>query len=171
MFGNFLHPCIGLQLGGLTAVLKKTQVYRHKAPCRTVNSCWRSKEACCLHHQGGRRPGTGRVSSRKVLKTEPYLCMNREDGPGLKQVMDIFNPLNADLNPTCHLLALLGTHHIFHFSRLRVNSPPKDRRTPPSQDTNFSAAVIFRTNYITDHSHILSNHAREWGQQDASKCL
>jgi len=31
------------------------------------------------------------------------------------------NPLNAELNPICHLLALLGTHHILHVSRKRVN--------------------------------------------------
>ena len=31
-----------------------------------------------------------------------------------------FNPLNAELNPICHLLALLGAHHIFHVSVLRV---------------------------------------------------
>ena len=31
-----------------------------------------------------------------------------------------FNPLKAKLNPICHLLALLGTHPIFHVSRLRV---------------------------------------------------
>ena len=33
-----------------------------------------------------------------------------------------FNPLNAELNPICHLLALLGVHHFFHVSRIRVNS-------------------------------------------------
>ena len=32
------------------------------------------------------------------------------------------NPLNAELNPICHLLALLGAHHILHVSRLRVNA-------------------------------------------------
>jgi hypothetical protein len=31
------------------------------------------------------------------------------------------NPLNAELNPICHLLALLGAHHILHVSRIRVN--------------------------------------------------
>jgi hypothetical protein len=31
-----------------------------------------------------------------------------------------FNPLNAELNPTCRLLALLGVHHILHVSRIRV---------------------------------------------------
>jgi hypothetical protein len=29
--------------------------------------------------------------------------------------------LNAELNLICHLLALLGTHHIFHVSGLRFN--------------------------------------------------
>jgi len=31
-----------------------------------------------------------------------------------------FNPLNAELNPICHLLALLGVHHFLHVSRIRV---------------------------------------------------
>jgi len=31
-----------------------------------------------------------------------------------------FNPLSAELNPICHLLLLLGAHHIFHVSGLRV---------------------------------------------------
>ena len=29
------------------------------------------------------------------------------------------NPLNAEFNPICHLLALLGTHPILHVSRIR----------------------------------------------------
>jgi hypothetical protein len=32
-----------------------------------------------------------------------------------------FYPLNTELNHICHLLALLGVHHIFHISRIRVN--------------------------------------------------
>jgi len=31
------------------------------------------------------------------------------------------NPLNAELNPICCLLALLGAHHFLHVSRIRVN--------------------------------------------------
>ena len=31
-----------------------------------------------------------------------------------------FNLSNAELNPICHLLALLGAHLIFHVSELRV---------------------------------------------------
>jgi hypothetical protein len=32
----------------------------------------------------------------------------------------LFNLLNTELNPICHLLALLGAHHILHVSRIRV---------------------------------------------------
>ena len=32
----------------------------------------------------------------------------------------IFSPLNAELNPICHLLALVGAYHILHASRIRV---------------------------------------------------
>jgi len=31
------------------------------------------------------------------------------------------DPLNAKLNPICHLLALLQGHHILHISRISVN--------------------------------------------------
>ena len=34
----------------------------------------------------------------------------------------IINPLNAELNPICYLLALLGPHHFLHKSRIRVKS-------------------------------------------------
>ena len=30
------------------------------------------------------------------------------------------NPLNAQLIPICHLLALLGAHHFLHVNRIRV---------------------------------------------------
>jgi hypothetical protein len=32
-----------------------------------------------------------------------------------------FKELNAEFNPICHLLALLGAHHIFHVSGIRIN--------------------------------------------------
>jgi hypothetical protein len=36
-------------------------------------------------------------------------------------VLDV-NPLNAELNPICYLLALLGAHNLLHVSRIRVKS-------------------------------------------------
>jgi hypothetical protein len=38
----------------------------------------------------------------------------------MKIVAVLINPLNAELNPICHLLALLGVHHFLHVSRIRV---------------------------------------------------
>jgi len=35
--------------------------------------------------------------------------------------MYLFNSLNAELYPICHLLALLGAHHILHVSGIGVN--------------------------------------------------
>ena len=39
----------------------------------------------------------------------------------LPGVFNNFNPLNAELNPICYLLALLA-HHFLHISRIRVKS-------------------------------------------------
>ena len=47
----------------------------------------------------------------------------------------MFNPLNAELNPICHLLALLGVHHFLHVSRIRVNQYRwDDQRTEEGPD-------------------------------------
>jgi hypothetical protein len=39
----------------------------------------------------------------------------------LYEGLKAFNPLNAKINPICHLLALLGAHPILHISRIKVN--------------------------------------------------
>ena len=39
----------------------------------------------------------------------------------LTDMINNINPIKAKLNPICQLLALLGAHHIFHVSRVRVN--------------------------------------------------
>jgi len=40
-----------------------------------------------------------------------------------------FNPLNAELNPICHLLALLGGATIVVFNRLRVKRGKYNRKS------------------------------------------
>jgi len=42
--------------------------------------------------------------------------------------MKHINPLNAELNPMCHLLVLLGAHPVLHISRIRVNCNKKGSR-------------------------------------------
>ena len=34
----------------------------------------------------------------------------------------MINPISNELNPICHLMALLGANHIFQFSGLRVKN-------------------------------------------------
>jgi len=38
----------------------------------------------------------------------------------MKLDVGFFNSLNAESNPTCPLMALLGAHHILHVSGIRV---------------------------------------------------
>jgi len=49
--------------------------------------------------------------------------LKRHKLPGSDQIpAELFNPLNAELNPICHLLALLGGTTIIVVSRLRVKA-------------------------------------------------
>ena len=58
----------------------------------------------------------------KRFATETWVCETCVDGCELAE----FNPLNAELNPICHLLAL-GAHHILHVGRIRVNAVAVDK--------------------------------------------
>jgi hypothetical protein len=52
-------------------------------------------------------------------------CSVRESSDDVLKVayiQEFFNCLNAKLNPICHLLALVGAHHILHISRVRANT-------------------------------------------------
>jgi hypothetical protein len=44
-------------------------------------------------------------------------------------VTEFFNPLNDDLNPIYHFLALLGAHPILHVSGVRVNEKLEEGRS------------------------------------------
>jgi hypothetical protein len=53
--------------------------------------------------------------------TTAQLKLHDERYEDASMTAEHLNPLNAQLNPICHLLALLGAHHILHVSRIRVN--------------------------------------------------
>ena len=78
-----------------------------------------------------------RLAHKKIFekdqrkKHEQYPLPGREEGDGggegrgrlpfgPKMSKLYLNPLNAELSPICHLLVLLGAHHILHISRIRV---------------------------------------------------
>ena len=60
------------------------------------------------------------VKERKVSTKTKYL--QEENNLDDHKIYVHFNPLNAELNPICYLLALLGAHHFLHVSRIRVES-------------------------------------------------
>jgi hypothetical protein len=63
----------------------------------------------------------------------------------LKNTIKIYiNPLKVELNPICHLLAILGAHLIFHVSRIRVKTAPTcfGAVTPSSGSALFELAKV-----------------------------
>jgi len=61
----------------------------------------------------------------------------------------VINPLHAELNPICHLLALLGAHHILHVSRIRV-------KLITVQNCNYRSIVVTRTYHKLIYHHLNS---------------
>jgi hypothetical protein len=53
-----------------------------------------------------------------------------------------FKPLNAELNPICHLLGLLGAHPILHISGIRVNPYPTNVESRVNIFRLFLATII-----------------------------
>ena len=60
-----------------------------------------------------RAPRDHNQSTVIKLKYETYHWM---------YLLHAINPLNAELNPICYLLALLGAHHFLHVRRIRVKT-------------------------------------------------
>ena len=84
-------------------------------PERLILGCWVTRalsETVNWHTQ-----------QRKIL-TSKTKNMTNSEAPvictGSVLPLTKFNPLNAELNPICHLQALLEAHHILHVSRIRV---------------------------------------------------
>ena len=54
-----------------------------------------------------------------------------------------FNPLNAELNPIRHLLALVGARHIVHVSGIRVKEIKRLSNSGNSVKTSFFTLCIY----------------------------
>ena len=61
-------------------------------------------------------------NERKILKTLQQIYVQSMFMWPSNVTYIEFNPLNAQLNPICYLLVLLGAHHFLHVSRIRVKS-------------------------------------------------
>jgi hypothetical protein len=63
------------------------------------------------------------ISHYRTITWHEVILLNPRDPADRQEIYRLFwnfNPLNAELSPICHLLALLGAHHILHVSRIRV---------------------------------------------------
>jgi hypothetical protein len=58
--------------------------------------------------------------TRKTAQDSSSLYNDQWQTTANTETRSVVNTLNAELNPICHLLALLGVHHFLHFSRIRV---------------------------------------------------
>ena len=61
-----------------------------------------------------------------------------------------FDPLNAELNPICYLLALLLVRHFLHVSRIRVN--------PEATNVTHTHTHIYIYIYTHTHTHTHTEH-------------
>jgi hypothetical protein len=84
----------------------------------------------------------------------------------LNSIIGNINPLNAELNPICHLLALLGAHPILYVSRIRLklllnarNVKRKSTTTfffviKPTRRTNFTNLFCHETLHVSNSSSV-----------------
>jgi hypothetical protein len=63
-----------------------------------------------------------KAASLEHVESKLYQMLHESDEKCRKYGENYINPLNIKLNLICHLLALLGAHHILHISRIKVNN-------------------------------------------------
>ena len=76
------------------------------------------------------------------------VCCERGDESAHSTLCALLNPFNAKLNPICHLLALLGAHHIFHVSGLRVKAWPGERAWQAIRDSLQRPYYLSRVDHV-----------------------
>jgi len=99
-----LFVCLGVICTNSSFAFKLTGIeLRPCSECSNTMICHVFRITQCRGHSNY----AGNVASKQTCS---MTLINRD-----------INPLNAELNPICHLLALLLTYHILHVCRIRVN--------------------------------------------------
>jgi len=71
--------------------------------------------------KAGRQLTKQQLNARRNVRRNTANDTDAAQTEGRAELRDsVFNPLNAELNPICHLLVLLGAHYILHVSGVRV---------------------------------------------------
>ena len=79
----------------------------------TLHHAWTDEKACVDHVMEW---------SGFLVSATDFTMDQRHKDKGWNLSWPTLNPLNAELNPICYLLALLGAHHFLRVSRIRVKS-------------------------------------------------
>ena len=91
--------------GDRNVIMKETEkILKYKDLLKEIQRMWNVKANVIPLITGA--TGTISKSLRQYLRHVP----------GKHEI----NPLNTELNSICYMLALLGAHHFFHVSRIRV---------------------------------------------------
>ena len=93
--------------------------------CFSVTSVTAKADALRCHISMERANQTGLYCGRACSYVTVFLkrpLLSLAYSTAVKVKLTLFNPLKAELNPICYLLALLGAHHFLHVSRIRVKS-------------------------------------------------
>jgi hypothetical protein len=101
------HTIYNARFEVLTAMFPNFEVFWNVTARQIIKRNHRSVVCICLHLQ---------VEAIREKRNAFFWVVTQQ----VVVISLILNPLNAELNPICHLLALLGTHHILHVSRIRV---------------------------------------------------
>ena len=99
--------------------------------CRTIQTVSKGHFPQYYAHSNITEASPSREFRSRSLHANISFSWRNSPNSGLGRL----NPLNAELNPICHLLALLGPHLILHISRIRV----KER---PCANEHISAALL-----------------------------
>ena len=105
-----------LSLGSCTAVGFMLQLFQFNS--FLVNAMLMGSEIVCFSSCIGFKI---QCVSKRMTQIQ-IIVSNNESVLQLQNKLQTINPLNAELNPICYLLALLGAHHFLHVSRIGVKS-------------------------------------------------
>jgi hypothetical protein len=92
-------------------------------------AAWDATQCSCHHIPNDSNLQKVRFSNLTLKQHVLEIILNyyMTDIPGI--MWYYVNSLNTELNPICHLLALLGAHHILHISRIKVKYVDKMQST------------------------------------------
>jgi len=136
-FKRFINHCATFNYTNLCTTLEKKNVQTRSAThpaCCSIATVFPFRGVERAEREADHSPpSSAKVRSKWSYTSTPPICLT---------------PLNAKLNSICHLLALLGAHHILHVSRIRVNGVERSGFILHTPMTNLTLRRLMSYIYI-----------------------